>query len=45
VQDRLPFQRAIGISKSEGKADGEGGGPSTGEELVRIGLEAGTFGR
>jgi len=45
VQDRLPFRRAIGISKSEEKADYEGGGPFTGEELVRIGLEAGTFGR
>jgi len=44
VQDRLSFRKAIGISRSEGEADGEGG-PSTGEGLVRIGSEVGTFGR
>jgi len=44
MQDRLPFRRAIGISRSEGEADG-GGGSSTGKELVGISSEAGTFGR
>jgi len=39
VQDCLPLRRVIGISRSEGEADG-GGGPSTGERLVRIGSEA-----
>ena len=45
MQDRLPFRRAIGISGSEGEADGGGGGPSTGEGLAGIGSEGGTFGR
>jgi len=46
VQDRLPFpfRRAIGISRSEGEADG-GGEPSTEEGFAGIGSEAGTFGR
>ena len=38
MQDRLPFRKAMRISRSEGDADGGGGGPSTGEgiaELVR----------
>ena len=39
------FSKSNKISKSEGKPDGEGGGPFTGEKLVRIGSEAGTFGR
>ena len=43
MQDGLPFQRAIGISRSEGETDG--GGPSTGEGLAGIGSEGGTFGR
>jgi len=37
------FKRAIGISRSEGKAGG-GGAPSTGEGLAEIGSEVGTFG-
>ena len=45
MQDRLPFRRAIKISRSEGEADGGGGGSSTGDGLVGIGLKAGTFGR
>ena len=45
MQDRLPFRKAIRISRSEGETDGGGGGPSTGEKLVGIGSEAGTFGR
>ena len=45
MQDRLPFRRAIGISRSEGEADGGGGGPSIGERLAEISSEAGTFGR
>ena len=45
MQDRLPFRRAMRISRSEGDADGGGGGPSTGEGLAGTGSEAGTFGR
>ena len=44
MQDRLPFRRVIGISRSEVEADAGGGGPSNREGLVRIGSEAGTFG-
>ena len=44
MQNPLPFQRAIGISRSKGEADG-GVGPSTGDGLAGTGLEAGTFGR
>jgi len=44
VQDRLSFQRTIGISRSEEEADG-GGRLSTGKGLAGIGSEAGTFGR
>ena len=44
VQNRLHFRKARGISRSEGEADGEGGRPSTGEGLVKISSEAGTFG-
>jgi len=45
MQDRLPFRKAIGISRSEGEADNGVGGSSTGEGLVGIGSEAVTFGR
>ena len=41
MQDRLPFRRVIGISRSEGEADGGEGGP---EGLAGTGSEAGTFG-
>ena len=44
MQDRSPFRRAIGISRSEGEADGGEGGPFTGERLAKTSLEAGTFG-
>ena len=44
MQDRLPFQRAIGISRSEEDADG-GGKPSTEEGLAETGSEVETFGR
>ena len=44
MHNRLPFQRAMRISRSERDVDGVGG-PSTGEGLVGTSLEAGTFGR
>jgi len=43
VQDRLSFRRAIGISRSEGEADGKGGELSTREGLAGIDSEVGTF--
>jgi len=44
VQNRLPFRRAIGTSRSEGEADSGGVEPSTREGIAGIGSEAGTFG-
>ena len=45
MQDRLPFRRAIGTSRSEGKADDVAVGPSIGEGIARTGSEAGIFGQ
>ena len=45
MQDRLSFQKAIRISRSEGNVDGGGGESSTREEITGTGSEAGTFGR
>jgi len=36
MQDRLPFRKAMRISRSEGDADGGGGGPSTGEGITEL---------
>jgi len=44
MQDRLPFHRAVKISRSKGDVDG-GGGPSIGEGIAGTGSEAGTSGR
>ena len=41
MQNRLPFRKAMRISRSEGD---DGGEPSTEEGIVGTGSEAGTFG-
>jgi len=45
MKERLPFRRAIETSRSDEEANDGGGGPSTGEGIIRIGSEVETFGQ
>ena len=37
MQDRVPFRKAMRRARSEGDADGGGGGPSTREGIIVTG--------